>query len=1123
MHLKALCGPPLCNRRVLTKTLLIMKLTAILILVACLEVSAKGYSQITLSEKNAPLTKVFKEIQKQSGYDFVYTYELVEQAGNISVMLQNVTLQQALDECLRGKPLTYTISDNTVVIKIKNDNQEHVLTPQSNPPPGEVRGRIVDDNNEPLLGATVKVKGGNIATKTDAEGKFVLAGVNDNATLEISFVGFESQSIPLNRRTSLVLTLKRNDNPLDQVQVVAYGKQTGRLSVGNIGTVSSKTISMQNVTNPLLAIQGQVPGLYITQSTGIPGSGVVVRIQGQNSIGSGNDPLFVVDGVPYPAGNPSNGSLGNVNGILGHQTAANSYGSPLSYINPNDIESISVLKDADATAIYGSLAANGAIIITTKRGKAGDTKIDITVQQGRGKVPHFMPLMNTQEYLDMRYQALRNSGLTVGPNDDDLNGAWGDINRFTDWQKILLGGTSHYGDYNLSISGGTGNVQYLVGGTYHRETTVFPGSGADTKGAMHFSLDTRSANNRFKMQFTGSYQSDDNHLPTTTDLTPIALQLAPNAPALYKADGTLNWQVDSTTGASTWVNPLSNQYNPFRIRTNALVANSVLSYTILPGLDLKSSFGYNIYENNSYSAAGLKTIAPEYQIYGALERFATYYNSKVLTWIVEPQITYHHNMDKGTLDALIGSTIRQTDNQGDQEFAVGYNSDELLQDIHSATTVTVDGTTFSTYKYNALYGKLGYNWDNKYILSLGGRRDGSSRFGSNNQFHNFWSAGAAWVFTESTLLKNKLSWLSFGKLKLSYGTTGNDQIGDYQYLNLYSAYSVRVPYQGLTSFTSGALPNPNLQWELTKKLQGGVSLGFLHDRILLDAVYAYNRSSNELVPGSLPSITGASAIIENLPAIVQNTQWEVTLNTINIKTKDFRWNSSLNLTVPRNKLVSIPANSNLTAPLYVIGQPLAQTAVYHFLGVDPARGTYVVADSHGNPTSNPSSTDANTFINTVFPTYYGGLQNSFQYKGFGLDFMFRFVKKVAANYTFGPNNPGAAFVNEPIYALGAWQKPGDIAKIQRYDATGALNTPYSVARGSDAGYSDGSFIRMQYVSFSYTLPQAWLNRAHIKNIRLFAQGQNLFTITQFKGLDPETGNSSLPPLRVITIGLNLGL
>ncbi len=366
---------------------------------------------------------------------------------------------------------------------------------------------------------------------------------------------------------------------MDAVQVLAYGTQTKRLSIGNVSTVTAETIQKQPVNNVLLALEGQVPGLFVTQSSGISGAAVTARIQGQNSRVNGNDPFYVIDGVPYL----SQLQTTNLDGILTGQTpgSGGGVGSPLSFIDPSSIESIDVLKDADATSIYGSRAANGAILITTKKGKAGAAKCTIDFQQGIGQVGHFVDMMNLDQYLNMRYQAFHNDGLKPDPNVDYDLTLW-DTTRYTNWQKTLIGGTASYTNVNASLSGGTTYFQYLVSGTYHRERTVFPADFVDQKGAIHFSLTNTSLNQKFHFQFSGDYLLDNNHLPFS-DMTNDAILLEPDAPNIYNPDGTLNWEPNSD-GVSTWRNPLNTAQTPYKNKTNNLVSNMVLSYNILPDL-----------------------------------------------------------------------------------------------------------------------------------------------------------------------------------------------------------------------------------------------------------------------------------------------------------------------------------------------------------------------------------------------------------------------------------------------------------------------------------------------------------------------------------------------------------
>jgi TonB-linked SusC/RagA family outer membrane protein len=733
-------------------------------------------------------------------------------------------------------------------------------------------------------------------------------------------------------------------------------------------------------------------------------------------------------------------------------------------------------------------------------------------------------LMNTQEYLLMRHEALNNDGITTpAATDYDVNGLW-DTTRYTDWQKTLIGGTAHYTNLTVTISGGNSTTQYLLGSTYHRETTVFPGNFADQKGSVHFNLNNTSSDQKFRLQFSASYMVDNNELPNI-DLTNLAMTLAPDAPPAYKADGSLNWVPDSSGNSSFYSNPLAQLYNTYSNKTNNLISNAIASYQIMPGLNIKSSFGYTNLQSNEITTYPLIAIQPELQANSP--RVAGYSDNNINSWIIEPQIDYKKALGKGDIEGLIASTIEQSNSKGQQLGGTGYNSDLVLDDIGSAANVFVLSTYVATYKYNALFGHLNYKWDDKYLLSLNARRDGSSRFGSANQFHDFGSVGIGWIFSKEPFVQNALPFVSFGKFKASYGTTGNDQIGDYKFLSLYVPNNVGFPYQGATGLAVNGISNPYLQWEETKKEQFGFDVGLLRDRILFSAIYSHNRSSNELLSYGLPIITGVPSITENFPATVQNTSWELTLNTTNIKGKNFSWSSRINLTVPRNKLVAFPnlATSSY-AGTYFVGQPITLLEAYHYLGVDPQTGQYEVADSHGTPTTTPNyTTDRTVMINTS-PKLYAGFNNSFRFKGIELNIFFQFVNQKGPNFNYGTAVPGYFNTNQPVSVLNRWQKPGDIKPIQLYNSTGSLSSVFGNVSGaaSDAGYSNASFARLKNLSLSWQLPEKWTKKAHLQYCRLYLQGQNLLTFTKYSGLDPETlSSSTLPPLRVMTAGIQITL
>ncbi|WP_426582655.1 SusC/RagA family TonB-linked outer membrane protein [Mucilaginibacter sp. R-33] len=1108
-------------KQVYRKIWLIMRLTTIILLVTLIQVSAATRAQnVTLKKKDASLKSIFKEVKKQTGYMVLYPSALVNNTKPVTVNLSNTPLKDAMDRILENQNLDFEIQDNSIIVRQKASAPAEPK--KAAPAAIDVSGKVTDEQGQPLPGATVKVKDGKSATTTDARGEFTLKQIDPSATLVITFIGYQPKEVKAAENLG-VIQLAVATSSLDQVQVIAYGQTSQRLSTGNVTTIKAADIEKQPVNNPLLALQGRVPGLFIEQASGVAGGGVKVRIQGQNSYLNGNDPLYVIDGVPY-----SSQLLSNLGGILRSSGSGdiNANGNPLSFINPADIESISVLKDADATAIYGSRAANGAILITTKKGKPGATQVNFNLQTGWGKVTRKLPVLNAQQYLQMRHEAIANDNGTVGNGiggDYDLT-LW-DTTRHTDWQKELIGRTSQYNDMQVSLSGGSENTQYTIGSTFHRETTVFPGEFSDKKGSLHFNLRATSANRKFSITLSGNYMIDNNHLPNE-DLTNAAISLAPIAPRPFNDDGTLNWQVNSS-GSSTWTNPLKYTFEKYSNKTTNLVSNIFMNYSITAGLDFSTSFGYTNLQSDEANALPITARLPEEIPYSTPS--ASFGHNNINSWIIEPQLNFKRSFGKGRLEALLGTSIQQNNSRGQILSGTGFPSDLVLGDIRSAARVTVNSTAHTVYRYNALFGRINYNLSDKYIVNFTARRDGSSRFGPENQFHNFASLAGAWVFSNENFIQQNLSFLSFGKLRASYGTTGSDQISDYRFLNLYEPINSDLPYLGGTGLQPNGLVNPYLQWEETKKLQFGLDLGFLKDRILLNANYFRNRSSNQLLPYELPTITGFATIDRNFPATIQNTGWEITLNTINVKSSNFNWSTSANITMPKNKLVSFP---NFKESPYVndlaIGKSINIIKTYRFLGVDPTTGIYSFMDSKGNPTSTPVLPDDKTVIIDTSPKYYGGIINNFQFRGVELNFLLQFVKQVAQNYYPGGNimpgwfNGGQG--NAPLYVLDRWQKPGDITTIQRYTQTFATYSAYAAAKESDAAYRDASYIRLKNVSLSYRLPLNFQQKLHLQNAKIFLQGQNLLTFSSYKGLDPETKSStSLPPIRVLTLGVQITL
>ncbi|MGQ2981862.1 SusC/RagA family TonB-linked outer membrane protein [Flavobacterium sp.] len=962
---------------------------------------------------------------------------------------------------------------------------------------------FVTDASGPLPNVTINVKGTNIFTSTGDNGKFSITASSADV-LVFSYLGFATKEIAVGSQTSINVVLVEDSTQLEEVTINAgYYSVKDKERTGSIARISAKDIEKQPVSNPLAAMQGRMAGVSIIQSTGVPGGGFDIQIRGKNSIRTeGNTPLYIVDGIPF--GTENLGNTFTSAGILPGNGI-----SPLNSLNPADIASIEVLKDADATAIYGSRGANGVVLITTKKGRAGKTRFNVNSYTGVGSISRKLKLMNTEQYIAMREQAFTNDGLTELPSYAyDVNGTW-DRNRSTDWQDQLIGGTAYLNSTQATVSGGSESTQFLLSATHYRETTVFPGDFAYRKTSVNFNVNHLSDDRKFEISLSGNYTGDNNNL-LGTDLTKQAYTLAPNAPEPYNADGELNWE------NSTWNNPYRLLEENYLAKNNNLIANGVLLYRPFDGWEVKAALGFTDSRLRESKASPHTMYDPAFG-FGS-EQSSLYLNdAKLQSWNFEPQLSFNRDILGGTVNALVGGTFQSRSRVQSGLLAYGFTNNNLINNVAAASNIFALGTNNSEYRYAALFGRINYAYGNRYFLNLTGRRDGSSRFGPGKRFANFGAIGAAWLFSQENFVAENMQWLSFGKLRGSYGTTGSDQIGDYQFLNTYDLSG--FGYQGVIGLEPSRLFNPDFSWETNKKLEAALELGFFKDRLLVSAAHYFNRSSNQLVGIPLPGTTGFSLITANLDATVQNTGWEFELQGRPIRNDNFRWTTSVNFTLPRNKLISFPNLEGSTyANLYVIGQALDIQKVYHYTGMNPQTGIYEFEDYDGDGQITAAH-DREKIVRTS-PTFFGGFQNSLSYGKWQLDFLFQFVKQMGSNYNSSGVLPGIAS-NLPADFTNAWQQPGDNAAIQPY--TTGLNAETTDAYyrfiTSNAAFSDASFVRLKNLSLSYTLPTIWSDST---SCRIYMQGQNLFTVTRFKGADPENQSSiSLPPLRVFSLGVEL--
>lgn len=1060
---------------------------------------------VTLQLNQVSLEEALTKIEAEAKVKFGYSRNKLKLDEKVTVEVSDKKLGEVLEALLAPRLIKYAVQEGEDYIILTE--KEASLIQINDPIVQEktlatITGKITSADGTPMPGVNVLVKGTAKGTSTDSEGKYTI-DANDGDMLVFSFIGFKTVEVRVSNQTVVDVTLEEDVATLGEVTVNAgYYNVKDREQTGNIAKVTAKEIEKQPVQNPLSALQGRVPGLEVTQSTGVPGGNFRVRIRGTNSISSGNDPLFIIDGVPFTSTSMANASTSGP--ILGQGT------SPLNGINPADIESIDVLKDADATAIYGSRGSNGVILITTKKGQAGKTKIDFNFYAGAGTVTRRMDLLNTEEYLEVRHEAFKNDNVTpTTANARDLL-VW-DTTRYTNWQEKLIGGTAHTTDAQLSISGGDKKTQFSIGGGYHKEGTVFPGSNSDQRYSVRSSITNTSFNQKLKTSISLNYVVNSTDL-IYRDLTTTALLLAPIAPQVYDEDGELSWENWNSTGL--YENPMANLKKNYEATTTNLRGDAVIGYLILPNLEIRSNFGYTNVVRKSITT---NPISSQYPDPGAVNK-SDFWDTNFKNWIIEPQVNWTPKFGESKFDVLVGTSFLDQAEQGLAQTGAGFTSEALMKNLSSASVVSRGTNFYSQYRYHAIFGRINYSLKGKYIINLTGRRDGSSRFGPGKQFATFGAVGAAWIFSEEVFLKNALPVLSFGKLRISYGTSGNDQIGNYQYLDTYS--SSPDQYLGVIGLQPDRLSNPDFAWETNKKFETGLELGFLNDRILSKFSYFRNRSSSQLVGFPLPGTTGFPTIQGNFPATIQNTGVEIELNTRNVETTDFSWSTSFNITIPKNKLLEFPNLENFPAyaNIYEVGEPLSIRKLYNNTGVDPVTGLYTFEDVNGDGSISFQDDAKKTMFEGQ--KFYGGLNNTVRYKGFQLDIFFQFINQTLTNYTWNFDVPGL-IQNTPAFVMDRWQNEGDNVSIQRFSQTGDSFTAYDNLKFSNASLTDASFIRLKNVAFSFTLPSQWIQKVHIENARVFIQAQNLFTITDYKGLDPETGSGALPPLRMITGGIHL--
>lgn len=1105
IHLYRLFFPP-ARRGVHDKTSsTIMRLPAILIMILCLSTSAVASAQVlNISSKGETLQEIFKQIHLQTGYQFFYEDELLDQAGKIDLDVQEASLEETLNVCFKNLPLSFVIVDKTIVVNAKKPAPPVEPAPVQVQPvlPITVSGRVTNNKNEPEIAVAVVIKGTLKGTMTDENGYYELTEVDENAVLVFSAVNIETQEVPVAGRSLIDIVVRYSVSALDEIQVIGYGSAVRRFQTGAVSTLKAEALERQPVSNPLQAIQGRMAGVAITQTAGAIGSGVEIQVRGVNTIESGNQPLIIVDGAVMP--DPNRGLGTAIGGYMPWGSNA------MDNLNPADIESIEVLKDADATAIYGSRGANGVVLITTKKARMGATRFNLDVSTWANSAAMLPERLALDQYLQMRRDAFAmgnydlRTGSAINPIEPTPNSApdllvWNTGEATTNWPEFEFGNYTPSVNAQADLSGGDKRLNFYSSIGYLRQTDITRGSPFQQRISTNLGLNHTSLNDRLKVNLNVNFVTNDLSPSRGAGSPGLLSSLPPNMP-MMNDDGSPFWPPANITQNSLLLNPLAVEEAQTTSNTKNFIGNIDVSYQIVDGLSLKMQVGYNDQQQR------LQTLTPSTSINplnpGSSVPNSVFGENAFQSTNVEPQLNYKTQLGKGNLNVLLGSTFFSRQISTFRIGFDGFSTDALLESWAGGSGVADRRNSSTDYRFNSVFGRATYNWDGKYLINLTYRRDGSSRFGPDRQWGDFGAAGLAWIFTNEPWLQDKIPGLSYGKLRGSYGTSGNDNIADYRWTSLYTS----VVYDGRSGLAASFLSNSAVGWETSRKLDAALELGFLENRLLLNANWYRSRTTDLLLSTPTPSQTGFTTFIANTPAVVENKGWEFEISTINLNAASaFQWRTSFNLSFLKNQLLEFPDLENssfanrlrvglpINSPRYPLNAEWSQV----FQGVDPDTGLPIFEDLDGNGVINNND---RTYIGSAIPRTFGGLDNSFSYKGFELSVFFQFSQQLATNWQFFSVYPGQ--LNNPVAADfydNYWTQPGDNAKYPRLWSGAASNTTTNllnnIYRFSSAGLDDVFYVRLKNLSLSYNLPSAWVSKVKMNRAAIYVRGQNLLTWT----------------------------
>ena len=950
-----------------------------------------------------------------------------------------------------------------------------------------VRGKVISqEDNEPLIGVAIMQEGSTNGVTTDFDGNYSieLKGV-EKTTLVFSYIGMKLQKHEVNRNTGILDILMQSDAEImEEVVVVAYGTRKKGTIAGSVSTVKADKVENVPAAGFDQALQGQTPGLTVLSNSGEPSKAATFQIRGTNSINSGTAPLFILDGVPITS-------------------------SDFNTISPNDIESISVLKDASSTSIYGARAANGVVVITTKRGTAMDkAKVVLRTQMGFSELAGSnWTLMNTEERILFEQEL----GLDAGQDYDKL--------RLTDvnWQKAVFNDRAMLQNYDLSISRATDKLNYFVSGSFYDQEGIAQGStfrrynlraNADVKASNWLKVGTNSM-----VAYEEVQQAEDGQYALYTPISACRFMLPYWNP--YREDGSIASSKDGSWTGTT--------YNPVEWMANNPVLNkkykalTVLYAEITPieNLTVRSQFGVDF----SHSTADMKSYPSFPGNNGIGNAGRSSYDMMSLT--ITNTANYRFALqDKHSFNVMLGQEGVDYRSEGFQIITSGQNND-FLTDLASGTRATMWTNTFSSYSYLSFFGRGEYSFDDRLYADFSLRADASSRFGKNGRWGTFWSVGLMWNLKQEEFMK-KFNWLTTAQVALSTGTSGNSEIPNYDHLELVGGGANYMGTAGIAPISEG---NPNLGWEQLWATNLALHLGFFN-RINVDLELYNKRTSNMLmlVPQSY-SNNGFGSRWDNVGVMV-NRGAELAVNADVIRAKDFVWNVNANVSYNKNEITELYNGLSEyeiggTSTKLVVGHPVGEFYVNRYAGVNPANGDALWYTKEGELTTEYNESDKVMIGKNYIAPWQGGFGTTLSWKGWSLNAQFSWVadRWMFNNDRFFEESNGLYTVYNQSKRLlyDRWKKPGDVTDIPRYGITPQMDSRF---------LEDASFLRLKNLTLGYAVPQNWLEKTRFfSNVRIYVQGQNLLTFTKFSGIDPESSSNvyaaQYPMSRQFTFGIEM--